>query len=115
MFHTARSVFACLAVLQEPHICDPLASGSAGASGAMTSIDPHAVGADSISARSSGRLRVSRGPGVPGPYRYTKLQHTQPRQQRLDTDQDQHNAADALGWGTVLVAEHGTDLDADGG
>ena len=30
---------------------DPLASGSPGASGAMTSIDPHAVGADSISAR----------------------------------------------------------------
>ena len=115
MFHTARSVFACLAALQKLHICDPLASGSPGASGAMTSIEPHAVGADSISARSSGRLRVSRGPGVPGPYRYTKLQHTQPRQQRLDTDQDQHNAADALGGGAVLVAEHGTDLDADGG
>ena len=52
---------------------------------------------------------------MPGPYRYTKLQHTQPRQQRLNTDQDQHNAADALGGGAVLVAEHGTDLDADGG
>ena len=34
----------------------------------MTSIDPHAVGADSISARSFGHLRVSCGPGVPGPY-----------------------------------------------
>mgnify|MGYP002610367848 CR=1 FL=1 len=43
------------------------------------------------------------------------LQNSQPRQQRLDTDQDQHNAADALGGGAVLVAEHGTDLDADGG
>ena len=115
MFHTARSVFACLAALQGPHICGPQDSGGPGASGAMTSIDPHAVGADSISARSSGRLRVSRGPGMPGPYRYAKLQHTQPRQQRLDTDQDQHNAADALGGGAVLVAEHGTDLDADGG
>ena len=70
MFHTARSVFACLAALQGPHICDLLASGSPGASGAMASIDPHAVGADSISARSSGHLRVSRGPGVPGPYQY---------------------------------------------
>mgnify|MGYP007090807348 CR=1 FL=1 len=76
MFHTARSVFACLAALQGPYICDPLASGSPGASGAMTSIDPYAVGADSISARSSGRLRVSRGPSMPGPYGYTKLQHT---------------------------------------
>ena len=37
----------------------------------MTSIDLYAVGADSISARSSGRLRVSRGPGMPGPYRVT--------------------------------------------
>ena len=42
------------------------------------------------------------------------LQNAQPRQQRLDTDQDQHNAADALGGGTVLVAEQGTDLHADG-
>ena len=41
MFHTARSVFACLAALQKLHICDPLASGSPGASGAMTSIVPY--------------------------------------------------------------------------
>ena len=64
-------ILLATAALQEPHICDPLASGSPGASGAMTSIDPHAVGADSISARSSGRLRVSRGPGMPGFYRFS--------------------------------------------
>ena len=55
MFHTARSVFACLAALQKLHICDLLASGSPGASGEVTSIDPHAVGADSISARAASR------------------------------------------------------------
>ena len=79
MFHTARSVF-CLScgVAGAAHL-RPARFRQPRRFRGDDEHRPHAVGADSISARSSGRLRVSRGPGMPGPYRYTKLQHTQPR------------------------------------
>ena len=55
-----------------------------------------------------------------GPYnalrqnRLAKLQHTQPRQQGLEADQEQHDAADAFGRSAVLIAEEGTYAHTDG-
>ena len=42
------------------------------------------------------------------------LQYAQPGQQRLDANQKQHDTTDSLSRSTVLVAEQGTDLHADG-
>ena len=43
-----------------------------------------------------------------------KLQNSQSRQQGLEADQDQHDAADALGRSAVLIAEEGTYAHTDG-
>ena len=43
------------------------------------------------------------------------LQYAQPGQQRLDANQKQHDTTDSLSRSTVLVAEQGADLHADGG
>ena len=44
-----------------------------------------------------------------------KSQHSQPGQQGFEANQNQDNAADALGGGAVLIAEQGTHAHADGG
>lgn len=43
-----------------------------------------------------------------------KITKFQSRQQGLEADQDQHDAADALGRSAVLIAEEGTYAHTDG-
>lgn len=56
----------------------------------------------------------AKGWACPAPAWQHILQYAQPGQQRLDANQKQHDTTDSLSRSTVLVAEQGTDLHADG-